>query len=144
MEALLAEARPSVQTKELTMNYCYWGFFSELGYPAPNDGLLAEALKSKQVEEKDRILKYLRSGVIISRSPGVDRDVLNNQVIPEPPTHRSDGVWVWPSAAAFYVEKYGLVPPDNLVATMRQNHWQVPELSADQVRNIGTDLRLRI
>ncbi|MDX1514682.1 MAG: hypothetical protein R3174_13170 [Gammaproteobacteria bacterium] len=40
----------------------------------------------------------------------------------------TDGEWVWPEGFAHYIEVHGLPLPDEFLATMNANRWQVPEV----------------
>jgi hypothetical protein len=48
--------------------------------------------------------------------------------LPEPGTQRSDGVWVWPSSLAHYVEKHRVRLPDRMIMHIRSRNYSPPIL----------------
>ena len=80
--------------------------------------------------ERRQILAYLRSGREYKRYAGYsycrfwmcwtslrvmgDRDL-------------TDNVWVWPEGLAHYVQRHWVCLPDEFIATMQANGWQVPQ-----------------
>jgi hypothetical protein len=60
----------------------------------------------------EELALYLRSGRVVLNSPGDRPDPLAPQRGPVVPTsYRTDGVWVWPEALAYYATSYGVAPP---------------------------------
>ena len=41
----------------------------------------------------------------------------------------TDGEWLWPEGLAHYVECHNVILPEEFLATMRANHWQVPDVA---------------
>lgn len=65
----------------------------------------------------ERVLGYLRSGELILNTPGALDDVLDpGRAGTVPLGFRSDGRWVWPDAAAYYLKSHRLAPEPDLVA----------------------------
>jgi hypothetical protein len=79
-------------------------------------------------EAESKIIGYLRSGT--------EHDYLSSRPICKKPEDRltldrsgvvlTDGVWVWPSELAYYVEAFHLRLPTEFVSHMRNNDWQPP------------------
>jgi hypothetical protein len=62
--------------------------------------------------DKDCIVEYMSSAPSILRGPGFLKDELNptaGRVVPI--GFSSDGIWVWPSAALYYFDRYGVRLP---------------------------------
>jgi hypothetical protein len=67
-------------------------------------------------DERDRMVRFLKSGTIILHIPARMTDVLkpdNGQVVPT--TFRSDGEWIWTDAVTYYLEYYRLAPDEGLM-----------------------------
>jgi hypothetical protein len=103
------------------------GFFRELPYGDQNGDSLENAVAKASLENIDRIISYLKSGVAGAVAPGISRDFLS-------PRHeiigslalRTDGEFLWPSDLAHYVEKYRVGLPVAFLKHMEINDWQVP------------------
>jgi hypothetical protein len=85
--------------------------------------------------ERRALVSYLRAGRPVVVTPGRDQD----RVLPElgrvmPLGFRTDGVWVWSEATAYYVEKHGMAPVSALRAHASARGYQVPEVSDERVR----------
>jgi hypothetical protein len=98
-----------------------------LSYGDPNGGSLENAVATASLENIDRTIAYLKSGVAYVVAPGLSRDFLS-------PTHeiigslslRTDGEFLWPSDLAHYVGKYRVGLPGEFLKHMEMNDWQVP------------------
>jgi hypothetical protein len=65
----------------------------------------------------ERVLAYLRSGELVLNPPGALDDVLDpGRAGTVPLGFRSDGRWVWPDAAAYYLKSHRLAPEPDLIA----------------------------
>jgi hypothetical protein len=85
--------------------------------------------------ERRALVRYLRAGRLVIATPGKDRD----RLVPElgrvvPLGFRTDGVWVWSEAIAYYVEKHGIAPDPVLRAHAAAQGYQVPEVPDELVR----------
>jgi hypothetical protein len=103
------------------------GFFRELPYGDQNGESLENGVAKVSLENMDRIISYLKSGVAGVVAPAISRDFLS-------PRHeiigslalRTDGEFLWPSDLAHYVEKYRVGLPEDFLRHMEMNDWQVP------------------
>jgi len=72
------------------------------------------------------ILRYLRSGDVVAVSPGILRDVLDDErPIIGSPKVLTDGVWTWPGELAYYVERYHIELPGAFVERIQSNAWRI-------------------
>jgi len=86
-------------------------------------------------EEREGLVRYLRSGRMVLSTTGRDRD----RLVPErgevvPLSFRTDGDWVWSEALAYYVGEHGIAPERELRDHVVAQGFQVGEVSDDAVR----------
>jgi hypothetical protein len=74
-----------------------------------------------------RTLAYLRGGSQLLAIPGLARDLLleKGEII-GPPHICSDGEWIWTADVIFYIEKYHIAIPADLLRRMEDHGWQCP------------------
>ncbi|NIM58856.1 MAG: hypothetical protein GTO16_07940 [Candidatus Aminicenantes bacterium] len=77
--------------------------------------------------EKSSLIAYLRSGAICVQTLGWStcRFLCNNPNVGG--KELTDGVWVWPSGLAHYVEEHDVFLPEEFVDHARNNGYQIPE-----------------
>jgi len=74
-----------------------------------------KTLINKPMEEKEKVVQYMKRSEVIAAAPAIVRDVLNPEVkIPEL-LLMSDGKYQWRSDIIYYVEKYDLELPEEFV-----------------------------
>jgi hypothetical protein len=67
--------------------------------------------------ERDRLLEYLTSGTPMLITTARTADVLDPPSGPVVPGgFRTDGEWIWTDSVAWYLERHGLAPDEELVA----------------------------
>lgn len=101
---------------------------SAIGRPAPT--------------ELDEITTYLENGALcVGTLDKVETDVLSGDGTPIAPLEiLTDGEWVWPNLAVYYIRQHGLEVPDEFVEHMRGNEWAVPELSDETMSEISRSI----
>jgi len=124
------------------------GFFAEQGLGMPELPSLREVVAASPQRDEARIVGYLRRAVqidglmlsecdvlfpglaqIVSDVRGGVRDVRCMDHIPcHPLDIQSDGVWVWLSSYAYYVERYHARIPEELRRHMEQRRWRCRRL----------------
>ena len=72
-------------------------------------------LIGKPNKQKAEILSYLRNAEIIAAAPGIMKDVLTGESTGREELLYSDGKYVWKSDMIYYVEKYDMELPEELV-----------------------------
>jgi len=102
------------------------GFFRELRHGMPDGPQLRSVVSKSPHQNEDRIVRYLRSGVLFIATPGFVEDVLAPGQIIGSAHIFTDGVWVWPGDLAHYVEKYHVRLPAEFVAHMEDQNWTIP------------------
>lgn len=84
-----------------------------------NDNRLAsifDAVHDSPPPEKDKVLKYLKSGKAGAMSPSILYDrVSNGAGIIKNPVCYNDGVYAWRSDVIYYYEKYNIDLPDDFI-----------------------------
>ncbi|MBE1500995.1 hypothetical protein H4696_008095 [Amycolatopsis lexingtonensis] len=86
--------------------------------------------------EIERVLAYLDAAPVIlaSRSNGPDA-FAPDRADAVPMNFRTDGVWAWPGAVAYYLREHGVPPDPELVAHIRARRFtapaEVPEAAKD-------------
>lgn len=101
------------------------GYFRELGHGArwPSMSPAQDAMPNKE-----KLVAYLRAGAMMTYSPGLVDDVLDD-------THRAigsagsltDGTYAWPEVLAYYVERYNIALPDEFLRHAAALGWRVPD-----------------
>jgi hypothetical protein len=77
--------------------------------------------------ERDDVLAYLEAG-----SPLLMTTALMDDVVEEtrhgvvPMSFRTDGLWIWTDAAAYYLRQYGLAPDAELLDHIRAHRFETP------------------
>lgn len=78
-------------------------------YPSIKD------LINKPIEEKEKVIKYMKKCKVIAVAPAIVRDILNpNNKIAEL-CLMSDGEYEWRSDIIYYVEKYDMGLPEEFI-----------------------------
>lgn len=75
---------------------------------------LAELI-GKPMQHKAEIVRYLKRGQVRAAAPGIMRDFITGELTGRDMTMRTDGVYLWPSEAVYYVEKYDMALPEEFV-----------------------------
>jgi hypothetical protein len=87
--------------------------------------------------ERDRVLAYLEAAPVVLAARSYDTDAFAPGQPPEVPMNfRTDGVWVWPGAVAYYLRKHDVPPDPELVAHIRGRGFDVPEVD-DATRDLA-------
>ena len=76
-------------------------------------------------EMHQKIVRYLKSGVTLTWSPGFSEDLLSPGKIIGSDTTLSDGEWIWPNSLTYYVESYHIGLPQEFLKTMEANGYRV-------------------
>ncbi|MEU0535640.1 ferredoxin [Amycolatopsis tolypomycina] len=89
--------------------------------------------------EAEQLLAYLDAAPVIlaSRSNGPDA-FAPERTDAVPLNFRTDGVWAWPGAVAYYLREHGVPPDPELVAHIRARRYTAP----GEVTEAATDLAL--
>ncbi len=93
----------------------YLGEIKELyqqdyGYPS-----ITSLISDQPMEHKKEILDYLKKGEVLAAAAGRARDVISGEFIPTEWLTLTDGEYEWQTNLIFYVEKYNLKLPDEIV-----------------------------
>jgi len=103
------------------------GRFRELGYEhLPDSPSLRDACGKRTPNDKDKVVRYLRSAVVFIFSPGVVDDCFDGSYAGSM-SLLTDGTYAWPGSLAHYVERYDVVLPEEFERFMESNGWRVPE-----------------
>jgi hypothetical protein len=84
-------------------------------------------------EERERIAGFLASGTALLATTARVRDILapeRGEVVPI--SVRSDGVWVWSDAHAYYAEHHGVAPEPDFYAHIRAQGYRCRRLTAPE------------
>ncbi len=80
-------------------------------------------------EERERVLDYLAQGAPLLIAPTRDPDVVDPAAGAVVPTgFFTDGHWIWTDAAAYYLRVHGLAPDPDLLAAIRGNDYESPDV----------------
>jgi hypothetical protein len=114
------------------------GFFRELRHGMLDGPLLRSLISEAPQENEQRIVSYLKGGVMFIATPAIVEDVLDPGQLIGSPHILTDGVWAWSGDLPHYVEKYHVCLPSEFVAHMEKNNWAVPSeesLHLDQLES---------
>jgi hypothetical protein len=78
------------------------------------------------VEDRGRIVAYLRSGSVCLASPGLARCRFTESCGYLGSCDLTDGEWLWPQGLEHYLLAHDVCLPEAFVETMRANGWRVP------------------
>lgn len=79
-------------------------------------------------EEEGELLRFLRGGSVVIRSPGLREDRLDPSRAPAVPFgYLTDGSWIWPMELAYYLERHRVLPQAELHEHIRANEFTAAE-----------------
>ena len=87
----------------------YKEIYKNNSYPSINNDI------NKNIENKDKILSYMKGCKVTSASPTILTDVISGKRMPFPLTCMTDGKYAWRSDLIYYVENYNLLLPSDFV-----------------------------
>jgi hypothetical protein len=83
-------------------------------------------LRIPEPQRRERLGAYLAAGTAVLRSTGRLVDPLGSGDPLVPLGFRTDGQWVWPEAAAYYVRTRGLAPELDLLRHIEERGYRLP------------------
>jgi hypothetical protein len=84
--------------------------------------------------ERAALARYLESAPLVLRASGLEVDPRDPQAGPVLPlSYRTDGVWVWQEASAYYLRSRGAAPDEELVRHAASVGFVVPQSVPDDV-----------
>lgn len=90
--------------------------------------LKPELGRSTDPEEEEALLRFLRGGSVVIRSPGLREDRLDPSREPAVPYgYLTDGSWIWPMELAYYLEQHGVLPQDEFLEHIRASDFTAVE-----------------
>ncbi|MBO4165282.1 hypothetical protein [Micromonospora antibiotica] len=118
------------------------GFFRELG-PDPvevyTESIHAQ-LAPRPLPDADRVVRYLRDGHGLIDVMGAESDALGSgRHIVGGASVLTDGEWLWRDDLRFYVETYHARLPEDFLAAIRANNYEIPELRVEDLRAAGKE-----
>ncbi|SCG55493.1 hypothetical protein [Micromonospora halophytica] len=113
------------------------GFFRELG-PEPVE-VYAESihdhLAASPLPDATLVTRYLRDGHGLIDVMGAERDVLGSgRFLVGGASVMTDGTWLWRDDLQFYLATYHVRLPEEFLALVRANDYQVPDLPIEELR----------
>lgn len=114
------------------------GYFHELEGGDPSGPSLEESRDKVPHELRPRAAQYLRGGSLFLAVGGMGSDDWFDGTRDIAPLDvRTDGVWMWPSAYAYNVEKYGVGIPQEFLEHMSRQGWIAPEQTEAKMREVA-------
>ncbi len=102
------------------------GFFSETPHGEPTDPSLAASRAAIPAANEALLAAYLESGEVYIATPALAVDVLDGRTRIGPASYLTDGRYVWPGDAAYYVRTYHVRLPHEFAQHASANSWRVP------------------
>jgi hypothetical protein len=88
---------------------------------------ITEYVGESAQQNEDRAVAYLRGAPVIAARSGLVFDVLDpSSQVPMCVATCTDGVYIWNSTLAHYVEKYHVRLPEDFFRHMESVNWQPP------------------
>jgi hypothetical protein len=94
---------------------------------APDHPLMEDA------DEAELVLEYLDEATTLPVNTVEVDDVIDRQRNSVPTIIRTDGTWIWTDSTAYYLREYGLQPDPALLAHIRENGYELPEVDGVDV-----------
>jgi hypothetical protein len=71
-----------------------------------------QEVSSMSNEQRERVVRYMENAPLVLRAPGLIQDVVEPALGKRVPVgFHSDGSWVWPAAATYYLRNHSLSLP---------------------------------
>jgi hypothetical protein len=102
------------------------GFFREMPHGEAGDPSLADARAGAPAPQQDALAAYLAAGHVYIATPGLAKDVLDRKTMIGPPSYLTDGTYVWPGDAAYYVRTYNVRLPAAFTEHVSARGFKVP------------------
>jgi hypothetical protein len=107
------------------------GMFVELGqtrHPEPAQSI-ADHIGAEPLEDVDLVTQYLDNGYVLIDMMDIQRDVLDpEQEILNGSSILTDGDWLWRQDLSYYVRRYHVTLPPELLATVRERRYTMPSV----------------
>jgi hypothetical protein len=124
-----------MQTEEVAVKLKPVVRFREFPFETINDPTMKEFMAPAPWPNQEKVLEYLRSGLILAYPMGADlmdwfdRPNRANPLIAGKPlggvTPLTDGEWFWPAGLIHFIEKYNVRVPDEFIEHAERNSWIV-------------------
>lgn len=73
------------------------GFYKEMPHGKSSDPSIFEFIQNKESINEEKIVSYLKQGIVLVSCGGVVNDIINpDEGIAGCPNMMTDGIWVWP------------------------------------------------
>lgn len=90
---------------------------------------IMDAIGGPTLPDADQVTLYLKSGHTLMSMMDVDDDIVDGaETILSGCSILTDGSWMWRKDLEHYVRRHNLRLPDNLLANIRSNNYQVPSI----------------
>jgi hypothetical protein len=109
--------------------------FREFPFGTASDPSMRAAMSPQPWEHQEKILEYLRSGLVLGVTMGADlTDWFDPPSKANPmvegrslggTTQMTDGVWFWYAGLICFIEKYNVRVPEEFVQHAARNGWRV-------------------
>jgi len=113
----------------------YWSYPAHYGIsPDPEEPVWPDIRRAVQpgwrMEEREKILAYLRQGHLYCAYFGYSscRFQCRGTYSILGTAELTDGEWVWPDGLVHYIERHGVILPEEFVAGASARNWTVPPL----------------
>lgn len=111
------------------------GFFRELEHGDSDGPSLLEAVRSEPHPDEQKILNYLRSGVVFVVIPMIVKNILHTECPDQVPAYiATDGVWAWPNDLQLYVSMDHVRVAEEFLSHMASQQWRVPSEESMSLR----------
>jgi hypothetical protein len=118
--------------------------FREFPFGTADDPSMRESMADLPQPDQDKLLDYLRSGLVLGVTMGADltdwfdRPTKANPIIEDRvvggTTEMTDGVWFWHAGLIYFVEKYNVRLPDEFTRHAARSGWRVDKGAIRDVR----------
>jgi hypothetical protein len=117
------------------------GFFRELRHGFPDGPSIVENRGKLSGDAVSRVVSYLRGGSTLATTGSMADDWFDPSRTDVAPLEvRTDGIWVWSGDLAYYVERYGVQVPHEMLTHMASRGWRASELPPEELAALEVEM----
>lgn len=109
--------------------------FREFPFGFRGDPSMRDAMAPEPWQNQDKVLEYLRSGLVLGVTMGADladwfdrpnkaNPIINGE-FEGGTTCMTDGTWFWYAGLIYFIEKYNVRVPEEFIRHAERNGWRV-------------------
>lgn len=96
-------------------------------------------------DDRARLSAFLDGGQLVMRTTAKASDAFDpdsGKVVPL--SYATDGIWIWPCAASYYLTKYGIAPPREFLNYIIDNDYRAKDPSREELMTALSALQQKL